>query len=285
MPVIKGSSPILRSALIRVLASVLRITAATAVVLLLYVKFFEHRLIYFPEAGLVATPESDYEDLYFETGDGIRLHGWWMAMESPHVLIVSHGNGGNMGYRAEMGEFLREELRVNIFMYDYRGYGQSEGSPSEEGTYADIEAAYRTARARGFAPESIFLMGQSLGTGVSVDLASRETIGGMILEAPFTRVGAVLRHHFRIPLDWLLQTQYDSLGKINHINVPLAVVHARGDPVVPYELGNALFEAAPNPKRLFTLDADLHEGAIMGLGVQRMGELRAFIFENEAPLN
>jgi pimeloyl-ACP methyl ester carboxylesterase len=285
MPIINGNSPILRSALIRVLASVLRITAATAVVLLLYVNFFEQRLIYFPEAGLVATPESDYGDLYFETGDGICLHGCRMAMESPHALIVSHGNGGNVGYRTEMGEFLREELRTNIFMYDYRGYGQSEGSPSEEGAYADIEAAYRTARARGFTPENIFLMGQSLGIGVSVDLPSRETIGGMILEAPFTHVGAVLRHHFRIPIDWLLKTQYDLLGKINHINVPLAVVHARGDPVVPYERGNALFEAAPKPKRVFTLDADFYEGSIMGLGVQRMGKLRAFICENKTLLN
>ncbi len=281
----KGILPVLKSALGRVLASVFRITLATAVFLFLYVKFFEHRLIYFQEAGLVATPQSDYEDLYFETEDGIQLHGWWLATESPHILIVSHGNGGNMGYRAEMGEFLREELRVNIFMYDYRGYGQSEGSPSEEGTYIDIQAAYRTARRRGFLPESIYLMGQSLGTGVSVDLASRETIGGIILEAPFTSVGATIRHRFRIPIDWLLTTRYDSLGKIERINAPLAVVHARRDPVVPYELGNALFDTAPNPKRLFTLDADLHEGAIMGLGVQRIGELRTFIFENEVPLN
>ena len=276
---------VLTSAFRRVLASVYRITLATAVVLVLYVKVFEHRLVYFPEAGLVRTPQSDYEDLYFETDDGVRLHGWWFVMESPDVLIVSHGNGGNIGYRVEMGEFLREELRVNIFLYDYRGYGQSEGSPSEEGTYSDIQAAYQTARARGFLPESIYLMGQSLGTGVSVDLASRETIGGMILEAPFTSAGATLRHHFRIPIDWLIQTSYDSLAKIERINAPLAVVHARGDPVVPYALGNALFEAAPEPKRLFTLDAALHEGAIMGLGVQRIGELRAFIFENEAPLN
>ena len=128
-------------------------------------------------------------------------------------------------------------------------------------------------------------MGQSLGTGVRVDLTSRETIGGMILEAPFTSAPATLRHHFRIPIDCLLQTRYDSLAKIERINAPLAVVHARGDPVVPYGLGNALFDAAPEPKRLFTLDANLHEGAIMGLGVQGIEELRAFIFENEATLN
>ncbi len=273
------------SAVRRLPGSALRITLATALLLALYAKFFEHRLIYFPEAGLVATPQSVYEDIFFETDDGVRLHGWLLEAESPNILIVSHGNGGNIGYRAEMAEFLREELQVNILIYDYRGYGQSEGAPTEAGTYADIQAAYQTARTRGYPPANIYLMGQSLGTGVSVDLATRVTIGGLILEAPFTSVGATLRHRFRIPIDWLLETRYDSLGKIERIEAPLAVVHARGDPVVAYALGTALFDAAPEPKRLFTLDADLHEGAMMGLGVQRVGELRAFVFENPGPPN
>ena len=269
----------------KVLASTLRITLATTIGLVLYVQFFEHRLIYFPEPDLVASPRSDYEDIYFETGDGVRLHGWLIGADSPNVLVLSHGNGGNIGYRAEMGDFLMEELRVNVFMYDYRGYGLSEGRPSESGTYADIRAAYDLILSRGFPPEAIYLMGQSLGTGVTVDLASKVPVGGVILEAPFTSVPAMVRRRFHIPIDWLLNTRYDSLGKIAAVGVPVVFVHDRRDPVVPYALGRTLFDATPEPKKLFTLDAEIHEGAIMGLGFARIAELREFLFPSETFLN
>ena len=178
-----------------------------------------------------------------------------------------------------------EELRVNVFMYDYRGYGLSEGRPSESGTYADIRAAYDLMLSRGFPRGAIYLMGQSLGTGVTVDLASKVPVGGVILEAPFTSVPAMVRGRFRIPLDWFLETRYDSLSKIADIGVPVVFVHDRRDPIVPYALGLALFDATPEPKKLFTLDAEIHEGAIMGLGFARIAELREFLFPSETFLN
>ena len=157
--------------------------------------------------------------------------------------------------------------------------------PSESGTYADIRVAYDLILSRGFPPEAIYLMGQSLGTGVTVDLASKVPVGGVILEAPFTSVPAMVRRRFHIPIDWLLNTRYDSLGKIAAVGVPVVFVHDRRDPVVPYALGRALFDATPEPKKLFTLDAEIHEGAIMGLGFARIAELREFLFPSETFLN
>jgi hypothetical protein len=252
----------------------------TAVALVIYVKAFEHRLIFFPDSEMAGTPAGPFEDVFFEAVDGTRLHAWWLpAPNASRVVILSHGNAGNISHRAAEGEFLREELGTNVLMYDYRGYGQSEGSPTEEGTYSDIRGAYNHARSRGFQPESIVLMGQSLGTAVTVDLAANEKVGGVILEAPFTSVAAVARTlWWSLPLRGLITTKYDSLSKIARIQSPIAIVHATGDSVVAYAFGRELFEAANPPKQFFEVRADLHEGAIMGLGVEELRHLKAFLF-------
>ena len=242
-------------------------------------KLFEHRLVFHPDREVAGKPAGVYEDVFFEALDGTRLHGWWIpTKESTHALIVSHGNAGNITYRAEAAEFLRDELGVNVFIYDYRGYGQSDGSPSEEGTYSDIRGAFQHVRSRGFAAESIVLMGQSLGSAVTVELAANEKVGGVILEAPLTSVLAVARKLFWfLPVGWLVSTKYDSLSKIARIGAPIAIVHATGDPVIAYEFGKELFDAAPLPKRFFQVNANLHEGAIMGLGVEEIRRLKAFL--------
>lgn len=257
-----------------------RVTLLTLVALIIYVKLFEHRFIYFPDREVAGAPTAPYEDVFLNASDGTRLHGWWLSRpESTRALIVSHGNAGNITYRAEAGDFLRTELGMNVFMYDYRGYGQSEGEPSEEGTYADIRAAYAHVKSRGFSPASIFLMGQSLGTAVTVDLAASEQVGGVILEAPFTSIPAVARKFlWTLPLLPFATTKYDSLSKIGQIRVPLAIVHATGDPVIAHEFGRELFVAANPPKRFFEVKAQLHEGAIMALGLEDLRRLRDFLF-------
>ena len=265
----------------RLSASILRIFVATSVVLVVYVTLFEHRFIYYPERELGATPASAYEDIHFEADDGTLLHGWLIGADSDQILIVSHGNAGNIGHRAEMGDFLKEEFEVHILMYDYRGFGQNDGSPSEEGTYSDIRGAYTFALSKGYRGRQIYLLGQSLGTAVAIDLEAQETVGGVILEAPFTSVGAMVRNRFHLPIDWLLRTRYDSLSKIHGIDAPIAIVHGKDDPVVPFELGAELFEAAGEPKLFFSVDGRIHEGVTMGLGVERVGELRRFIFGAE----
>lgn len=252
----------------------------TSLALVIYVKAFEHRLIFFPDREMAGTPAGPFEDVFFEALDGTHLHAWWLpAPDAARALIVSHGNAGNISHRAGAGEFLREELGVNVLMYDYRGYGRSEGSPTEEGTYSDIRGAFKHVRSRGFEPESIVLMGQSLGSAVTVDLAANEKVGGVILEAPFTSVEAVARTlWWSLPLRGLLTTKYDSLSKIVRIQAPIAIVHATGDSVIRYAFGRELFEAANPPKQFFEVRANLHEGAIMGLGLEELRRLKAFLF-------
>ncbi len=262
----------------RSLLPLVRIVVITSVVLVAYMLLFEHRLIYYPTGGVIGSPSSPHDDVYFEARDGTRLHGWFLPHGAGRVLIVSHGNGGNIGHRREMADFLRQELEIDVFAYDYRGYGNSDGSPSEEGTYSDIRGAYDYARSRGYAPEKIYLMGQSLGTAVSVDLASEERVGGLILEAPLTSVAGVARRIFGLPMGWILRTRYDSIGKIGRIRFPIAIIHAQDDPVLPFDLGAELFDAANEPKLFFAVDGEVHEGAIMGLGLEKLGELKEFLF-------
>jgi len=250
----------------------------TAVCLVVYVRFFEHRLLYYPESELRGAPAVDYDDVSFDAADGTRLHGWIIPAASNQILIVSHGNAGNIGDRTSMGEFLIEEFQVDVFMYDYRGYGQSDGKPSEEGTYSDIQGAYAWARDQGYASSEIYLFGQSLGSAVTIDLASETAVGGVIIEAGLTNMPDMARRLFHVPVGWLLRTRYDSVSKVAAINAPIAFIHGRDDPVVPFDLGEELYDAANEPKRFFTVEAAIHEGAIMGLGLETVQELRNFVF-------
>jgi hypothetical protein len=191
---------------------------------------------------------------------------------------MNHGNAGNISDRHEMGEYLAEELDVSVLMYDYRGYGKSEGQPSEEGTYSDIRGAYAYVRSRGYPPSTILVFGQSLGTAIAIDLAAHETVRAVILEAPFTSMGAVARRHaFGLPIDYILTTRYDSLSKAHAIRVPVAVIHANRDPVIPFELGMDLYREFPGPKRFFEVQGEIHEGALLALGVERTRELKEFV--------
>ena len=224
-------------------------------------------------------PDREFEDVNFTANDDTALHGWFFPAVSNRVFIVSHGNAGNISHRSRMGDFLNEELDVNVFMYDYRGYGRSEGEPSEEGTYSDIRGAYSYIRSRGYAPSDIFLLGQSLGSAIAVHLATEVPVGGIILEAPFTSVAAIARQIIHVPLDWVLQTRYDSLSKIPRLRILVAIIHAKADPVLPFELGRELFEAANQPKMFFQVDGEIHKGVIMALGLERLSELKAFLFD------
>jgi fermentation-respiration switch protein FrsA (DUF1100 family) len=235
-------------------------------------------LIFYPERTLEDKPDLPYEDVRFNAADGTRLHAWFIPFEgSRRAFLVSHGNAGNIGNRAVMGEFIHREFRTSILMYDYRGYGNSEGKPSEEGLYSDIQGAFRYLQSRGFAAASIYLLGQSLGTAVTIDFASHEAVAGIILEAPFPSSRAVIRRFaFSLPIDYLLKDRFNSLSKVANVHSPIAVVHSRGDPVVPYELGQQLFAGIEAPKRFFSVEEAVHEGALMSLRQSDLKEIRSF---------
>lgn len=240
------------------LRRVLRVLASVGVVLgglWLMMPFLLNSLLYFPSRHLFAQPGEvglEAEDVVFETEDGETLHAWWFrARETPlgHVLLC-HGNAGNVGDRLLHARLLTD-AGLDVFSFDYRGYGQSTGSPSEEGTYRDARAALLAlARQEGVDPQRILYVGESLGGGVAVALAREAPPRGLVLLSTFTSVRDMGRVHYPIIPPPLVPDAYPSLRRIRDLECPVLVMHGDRDDIVPLAQGEALHQAAPEPKRL-----------------------------------
>jgi fermentation-respiration switch protein FrsA (DUF1100 family) len=220
----------------------------------------ERRFIYYPSRTLAADPGSvglAFKDVSFLAADGVRLHGWLIPGRSPITLLYSHGNGGNIGDRVQIARLLVDELGVGVFMYDYRGYGRSEGVPTEAGLVADAVGARAALLREGVPPERLVYFGRSLGSAITVDLALAHPPRGVVLESPFASVRAMA--NTVVPgAGVLFRTRWDSLAKIPRLRAPLLVIHGDADEVVPYAQGRALFAAAPEPKTMFTIRGGRH---------------------------
>ncbi len=211
---------------------------------------FEERFIFIP----VRYPEGDwspselaYEDVWIASSDGITIHGWYIPHPEPVATIHwSHGNTGNITHRAEEVRYWQRFLPVSVLLYDYRGYGRSEGHPSEEGLYDDARASYHWLRQnKGIPPEQIVLFGRSLGTSVASYLASCEPHACLILEAGFTSAVAMGELMFPwLPIGRFLRNRFDTLSRISDYTGRLLVIHGTDDSVIPFEMGKQLFEAA-----------------------------------------
>ena len=242
--------------------------------------------IFFPERGLKATPEDIglvYEDVFFSTPDGVKLHGWYVPAESDVTLLWFHGNAGNLSNRLEHMLLSHIILEVNIFIFDYRGYGLSEGAASESGTYVDGEAAVKYLRDyRGVdTEEQLILYGHSLGGAVAVEIARRNPSRGLIVESTFTSVKDMAKSLYPyLPssiVTSLMQAEYDSLSKIAGARAPVMVIHGDEDTTVPLAEGRALYEAARQPKRIYTVEGAAHND-VYAIGGERYFEaIRRFI--------
>lgn len=241
---------------------VVLIVAIAYLGLLLLLRLNEHRLIYFPgpQRTLLTPPKLlglPVERVTLSTEDGLTLVSWVIPADSSGLwLLICHGNAGNLS------EFDRpvhyaglRRLGLNLLAFDYRGYGESEGAPSESGLYKDANAAYRLLREqRGVPPERIILFGHSLGSAVAVDLAGRVPVGGLIVEGALSSVvdrGAELYPY--IPVRWIAGTRFASIQKISDVRAPKLFLHATGDEVIPLAHGRRLYEAAPPPKTFVEL--------------------------------
>jgi fermentation-respiration switch protein FrsA (DUF1100 family) len=220
----------------------------------------EERFIYYPSRALVADPSRvglAFRDVAFTAADGVQLHGWLIPGRTPTTLLYSHGNAGNIADRVGVARLLVDELGVGLFMYDYRGYGRSAGSPSEAGLVSDAVGARAALLREGVAVEHVVYFGRSLGAVVTVDLALAHPPRAVVLEAPFTSMRAIV--NTVVPgAGYLFRTRWDSLAKIPRLRAPLLVLHGDADEVVPYAQGCALFAAAPAPKTFFTIRGGRH---------------------------
>jgi hypothetical protein len=195
-----------------------------------------------------------FEDVRFQAADGVRLHGWFLEHVNPReVVLYAHGNGGNLSHRGWLMDLYRRELRVSIMIFDYRGYGQSEGRPSETGILADARAARAwLAQRTGKAEQDIVLMGESLGGAVMVDLAAEDGARGLILQSTFCSLPDVAAHHYPwLPCRWLMRTRLDAASKIARYSGPVLQIHGAADSIVPIEYGRRLHECIPDPDKIW----------------------------------
>jgi fermentation-respiration switch protein FrsA (DUF1100 family) len=215
------------------------------------------RVIFQPTPGVDVLPEQlgvKGEEVFLHTEDGVRIHAYFLPHPgASRTMLFLHGNAGNASHRLpNAAELVR--LRTHVLLLDYRGYGRSEGRPTEAGVYADARAglAYLVGE-RGFPAPRIVVFGRSLGGAAAVDLAQGEPLGGLILESTFTSASDVARHALGSPIAALLRGRFESDRKIQNIRCPLLFFHGDRDRIIPLDLGRRLFEMAPEPKAFETL--------------------------------
>jgi fermentation-respiration switch protein FrsA (DUF1100 family) len=229
---------------------------------------FQDRLLFLPNLPsreVLATPATgglSFEPVALRTSDGLSLDGWFVHAEKARgTVLFFHGNAGNISHRMESLRVFHA-LELDTLIFDYRGYGRSEGRPTEDGTYRDAEAAWsHLVNERGVSAERIVLFGRSLGAAVAAELATRHRAAGLILESTFTSVpdfGA--RVYPWLPVRWLSRLHYDTLARLPRVDVPVLVVHSPDDEIIPYAQGRRLFDAAREPKRFLEIRGGHNEG-------------------------
>jgi fermentation-respiration switch protein FrsA (DUF1100 family) len=255
-------------ALTTLLAGLALIYAALGVALYL----FQGSMVFLanlPGRALDATPADiglQYEDVGIDTADGERLHGWYVpATNARGTLLFFHGNAGNISHRLE-SILIFNRLALDVLIVDYRGYGQSTGRPGEQGTYRDAQAAWDyLVRERSVSPGNIVIFGRSLGGAVGAWLASElpavEQPAAVIIESAFTSGADMARRLYPVyPARLLTRLRYPVVDYVQRISCPVLVVHSRNDEIIPFAMGRAIYEAAPQPRDFIELRGDHNAG-------------------------
>jgi fermentation-respiration switch protein FrsA (DUF1100 family) len=242
----------------------------------------ERLFVFFPASELPYTPDQlglEFEDVYFTTEDGLKLNGWFVPGASDTTLLWFHGNAGNIGHRVEEMALFHRRLGVNLFIFDYRGYGRSEGKPSEQGIYRDARAALHYLEGRAdVVPDKIIYFGRSLGAAVAVELAVARPPLALVLVAPFTSLGDMAQVAYpHLPLRWLLEDRYNSLALLPRIHRPLLIMHGDQDKIVPLSQSERLLQAANSPKHLQVLPGAGHNDTYFAAGNVYWDTLREFL--------
>ena len=226
-------------------------------------------LVYFPQMGRehVATPASyrlPYEDVSIATEDGEKLHAWWIpAPERRGSVVLFHGNAGNISHRLDYARMF-SGLGYDTLLVDYRGYGRSTGSPSEEGTYRDAAASWRwLVDTKGIPANEITVFGESLGGAVACWLAERQKPRALVLASTFTSVPDLGAEAYRfLPVRLLSRFKYDTRACVARVEAPVLVVHSARDDIIPYAHGRRLYDAAREPKAFLEIEGGHNDGFV-----------------------
>lgn len=253
--------------------------------ILLLARIFESKLIFHPDYPGRLTGDWQprglpVENISIATADDVKLHAWWIPNTAAKVTFAAfHGNAANIANRAGLYRFLWS-LPANVLAVEYRGYGRSTGAPSEAGIYRDAAAAYDyLVKTRKISPGQIVSFGQSLGSAVAVDLATKRNVRAIILEAPFASTKAVARHllPYAPGIGLLAKSKFDTARKLHEVNVPVLIVYCTNDPVLPSPLSENVFGGARQPKSRLQIDGMCHEEASVVAPEQFRSKLVEFL--------
>lgn len=241
------------------------------VVALIYLLFLiilylaQDRMIFKARPGQSTTPADlglEFSQETLRTADGERISGWFIPRSgSRHCLLFFHGNRDSL---SEVADSLRQfhDLGLNVFAIDYRGYGLSSGHPAEQGLYLDAEAAWTyLVSDRAFLPSQIVVHGRSLGAAVAAYIATRHRPAAVILESTFTSMTEIVgRHYPLIPVRWMLRSSFPTSARMSEIASPILIVHSKADEFIPFSHGQALFDAAAEPRALLEINGPHYDG-------------------------
>ena len=236
--------------------------------------FMQPTFLYCPVQEISNTPDElgmDFEDVAFQTDDGLCLNGWYIPVESSQFTVLfCHGNGGNIMHRLDTINIFYS-LGLSCFIFDYRGYGSSEGKTTEEGTYLDVMAAYKwLTEEKKISPDDIIIFGRSLGGSVAAYLAAKVEARALIIESTFTSYVDIGRKFYPyMPVRWFARFSYRTIDYIKDVRCPVMIIHSRNDDIVPFEFGLELYEVANEPKEFVEISGSHNDGFLVSSDIYR----------------
>jgi fermentation-respiration switch protein FrsA (DUF1100 family) len=269
--------------MIRYMLYALGVVISGYILLCLMVYIFQSYLVYFPVKMISETPRSvdlAYEEVNLTTQDGIKLHGWYIPSDSAGgILLFCHGNAGNIGDRLESIKVFHD-LGLSVLIFDYRGFGQSEGRISESGSYLDAHAAWEfLTHDKRISSGRIFIFGRSLGSAVAAQLACTVSAAGLILESGFSSIPELGQQIYPyLPVKSLSRIKYPAWEYLSRCKIPVLIIHSRDDEIIPFSHGQHLYTAASEPKYFIELSGSHNEGFLVSGPVYTEG-LGKFVSE------
>ena len=269
------------------LLPVIRVLVLAYIGLVIALYFGQSNRVFMPRKDVLETPKSiglKFEDIQIRTKDNVNLSAWFVPAKDKDpigkgVILFCHGNGGNIGNRVSYLPIFKD-LGLATFLFDYRGYGKSEGQPSEEGTYKDVEAAWQyLTQERKIPPQKIMIYGESLGGAIASYIAQTTTqqnpqnsAAGLILTSTFTSISdrAAEIYPF-LPIRLLSRFSYNSIDRLPNIKIPVLIIHSTEDEIIPFHHGEKNFQVANSPKKLVKLRGSHNEGFLDSLETYRNG--------------
>ena len=231
------------------------------IVLIIFIYFYQRNLLYHPSENNYQNDkiQFNYDEIFIKVNDEIHLKSWIIKKDFKKLktLLIFHGNAGHLSNRIyKLNELYK--LDINILLISWRGFSDNKGSPTEKNLYQDAEASIQWLNEQGVNNNQIILYGESLGSGVAVEIGKENNFNSIILESPFTSIENSAKIYYPyLPVKLLLKDRYDSINKIKMINTPILIMHGKKDDVIPFSMGKELFEKANSPKHsYFTPDDD-----------------------------